>query len=129
MWLFGSSRELPARLEEYNLSEEETSLASLLLEAGQEHLFANWPSPADRAGATRFFSTIRALEASYPGGMRAYASTARKLLAEAKDGLNPLDGWTPRPPAGEVRHMGQSMGCDMWGRVGKSVSVCRTRVI
>ncbi|KAF3661124.1 UDP-sugar pyrophosphorylase [Capsicum annuum] len=45
---------------------------------------------------------IAKLNSSYPGGLAAYITTARELLADSKAGKNPYDGFTPSVPLGEV---------------------------
>mmetsp|Transcript_8573 Transcript_8573/g.25264 ORF Transcript_8573/g.25264 Transcript_8573/m.25264 type:complete len:657 (-) Transcript_8573:608-2578(-) len=84
------------------LTFEELRLASDLVAAGQNHLFASWP-PAGKQDADkkRFFAQVAQLNAKYPGGLKAYHTNAVKLLAEAKEGKNPLEGWTPEVPSGE----------------------------
>ena len=37
---------------------------------------------------------------SLPGGLKQYVENARKLLAESKAGVNPLEGWSPAVPDG-----------------------------
>ena len=49
---------------------------------------------------------VNQLESSYPGGVAAYIRNARKLLADSKAGVNPLDGWTPSVPTGEKADFG-----------------------
>ncbi|CAM9480370.1 unnamed protein product, partial [Phaeothamnion confervicola] len=99
------------------LNDEEIRLAQILLSAGQEHLFKDWTQlgSIDDDRKHNFFSQARKaplwllchmpplFSCTYPapGGLATYLSRARTLLAEAKAGLNPLDGWTPSVPAGE----------------------------
>lgn len=74
---------------------------AMLGELGQNHLFSSWP--ADAAGSKdeeRFFRQVAQLDAAYPGGLRAYITNSRKLLADSKEGVNPLEGWTPSVPTG-----------------------------
>ena len=40
------------------------------------------------------------LDGSYPGGLPAYVATARKLLADSRDGRNPFEGYSPSVPQG-----------------------------
>ena len=85
------------------LSSEEMNLASLLLSLGQQHLFSTWEKPSKNDELKhQFFRQVKELHESYnvPGGLAAYISNARKLLQSAKDGENPLAGWTPEVPTG-----------------------------
>lgn len=53
------------------------SLATLLVENGQEHLFASWAAPGtDDAKKHAFFAQVKRLHESYPapGGLAAYIS-------------------------------------------------------
>lgn len=70
-----------------------------LLSNGQEHLFADWDAPGinDEAKAAFLQSLVR-INRSYPGGLFGYISNARKLLAEAKTGDNPFEGFVPHQP-------------------------------
>ena len=92
------------------MSLDDTSVEALLLKAGQAHLFAEMPAPSSRAGdesqKQRFFAQVRQLDSTYPGGIAAYISNARQLLADSKAGVNPLDGWAPSVPAGEKFEFG-----------------------
>ena len=85
------------------LSTEEQVLANLLLSLNQQHLFTNWEAPGKNDQQKHeFFSQVKELHESYkvPGGLAAYISNAKVLLESAKNGENPLDGWTPEVPTG-----------------------------
>ena len=85
------------------LSTEELGLADLLLSIDQHHLFSKWELPGSNDDKKHaFFSQIKELHESYnvPGGLRAYIANAKKLLESAKNGENPLAGWTPEVPTG-----------------------------
>ena len=73
----------------------------------QEHLFEGWPQPCPAGDRKRFFKQLGQLNASYPGGVAAYVESARKLLADSKAGVNPLDGWIPTVPTGESLEFGR----------------------
>ncbi|KAL1508677.1 hypothetical protein AB1Y20_004772 [Prymnesium parvum] len=80
---------------------DQLALTALLKELGQEHIFDGWPPPGEAsADKERFFDQVAQLDASYPGGLRAYVTNGRKLLADSKSGVNPLDGWIPSVPTG-----------------------------
>ena len=83
-----------------NLSSQDQSLVlSLTTELGQQHLFAN--CPPDHFGEV--VNQLReADDVLAPGGLRDYIFRGRKLLAESKSGLNPLDGCEVSVPAGVV---------------------------
>lgn len=78
---------------------QEQTLIENLLKAGQGHLFADWDAPDinDEAKAA-FLQSLAHINSSYPGGLAGYISNARKLLAEAKEGKNPFDGFVPHQP-------------------------------
>ncbi|KAH9307627.1 hypothetical protein KI387_035538, partial [Taxus chinensis] len=90
------------------LSASQIKLAKMLMEEQQEHLFAHWPElGSDDEKKKSFFDQVEKLDASYPGGLRAYIHNARQLLADSKAGKNPFDGFTPSVPAGEVLSYGE----------------------
>ena len=77
----------------------EQELIQKLLDAGQDHLFANWDEPGTNDEAkTAFLATLSRIDTSYPGGLTGYITNARKLLAEAQKGENPFDGFVPHQP-------------------------------
>jgi hypothetical protein len=97
----GGSRHEESELRLDALSAEEARLAALLIAAGQQHVFADWPPAGEEsAGKRSFFAQAAALDKAYPGGLGAYLANGRKLLAAARLGANPLEGWTPAPPEG-----------------------------
>jgi UDP-sugar pyrophosphorylase len=80
-------------------NEAEQRLIQTLLDAGQEHLFADWDEPGTNDDAkAAFLATLSRVDTSYPGGLTGYISNARKLLAEAKEGNNPFEGFVPEQP-------------------------------
>lgn len=84
-------------------SQQEAALYDMLMGLGQEHLFQDWPAAGqeeDRKHA--FFHQVAQLDGSYPGGIAAYVTKARRLLASAVAQENPFDGMTPSVPDGEV---------------------------
>jgi UDP-sugar pyrophosphorylase len=89
------------RMDVLNLTKNKTEQALIaeLLQAGQEHLFAGWDVPGvceeDKAA---FLTSLTRINDSYPGGLTGYISNARKLLAEAKAGGNPFEGFVPHQP-------------------------------
>jgi len=74
-------------------------LLKLLLDDGQSHLFANWDPPGQNDDAKHtFFEQLERVHANYPGGIPAYTANARRLLAQARDQVNPFEGFTPQQP-------------------------------
>ncbi len=51
--------------------------------------FENW------GNSPRYFLQVTALEANYPGGIRAYVKNARELLRSSAAGENPFAGMKP----------------------------------
>ncbi len=88
-------------MELHNLTDkkEEQALITQLLNANQGHLFTGWDAPGitDEAKAA-FLQRLSRINTSYPGGLSGYISNARKLLAEAKTGANPFEGFVPHQP-------------------------------
>ncbi|KAL3919700.1 MAG: hypothetical protein SGPRY_005536 [Prymnesium sp.] len=85
------------------------AVASLLVELGQTHLTDCWPSlPEEHPDKARFYAQLEQLDASYPGGLTAYVTNARKLLADSKAGTNPLEGWIPSVPTGTSLEFGSA---------------------
>ena len=85
------------------LSEDERKLVIMLLSENQQHLFDKWDPPGVHDNEKHlFFETIDRLHKSYniPGGLAAYLNSAKTLLANARLGLNPLEGWIPEVPTG-----------------------------
>lgn len=70
-----------------------------LLDAGQGSLFAGWDAPGtnDEAKAA-FLASLTRIDSSYPGGLTGYIANARNLLAEARRGSNPFEGYIPEQP-------------------------------
>lgn len=78
---------------------DEQALIAELLANGQEHLFADWDAPGTSEDAkAAFLRSLARINRSYPGGLTGYISNARKLLAEAKVGANPFEGFIPEQP-------------------------------
>eukprot|EP01033_Poteriospumella_lacustris_P011483 gene11484-8171_t len=95
--------ELPEKLRDnYSLlTEQEKELTAKLLQLGQHHVFAQWDPPGTQDDAKhRLLTQLSALDSNCVGGLEGYLSRARKLLAAARAGENPFDGWTPSVPSG-----------------------------
>ncbi len=84
-----------------NLTDKKANpvLIAALFSENQEHLFTDWDEPGinDEAKAA-FLQSLTHINESYPGGLTSYISNARKLLAEAKSGANPFEGFIPHQP-------------------------------
>lgn len=109
-WNHSSPSTMASLKEEYlsNLTESQKTLLQKLNsdELGQSHLFEGWGSlsSADRKAVAE---QIEALDKAYNnGGLAGYIGNARKLLANSKNGVNPLDGWEPNVPEGATFELG-----------------------
>merc|ERR1711865_950917 len=70
---------------------------------GQGHLFSGWSTPGvDDQLKVEAVKQLMMCNSAYPGGLDQYAQNARSLLAQSAAGANPLDGYVPCIPAGEV---------------------------
>ena len=72
-------------------------------------------------------ASLLALHKSYPleDGLLSYVSNARELLKASKEGKNPLEGWAPSVPKGEVLELGsqkfkelEAKGLELVGKTG-----------
>ncbi len=81
------------------LTGEQQELINTLVENGQAHLFEGWDGPgmAD-AEKDAFLDSLAKIDSNYPGGLVGYIKNSRKLLAEAKEGKNPFEGFVPEHP-------------------------------
>lgn len=80
-------------------SAEALALVQALIEAGQEHLFQMWGPPGTLVKRkTDFLNQLLHANGSYPGGLLNYISNARRLLADARKGANPFEGYIPEAP-------------------------------
>ena len=70
------------------------ALTSLLVGAGQTHLFEGWDL-AEEDKVEAFFDQLQKLEDVYPGGLVAYVNQAKRLLQASKRGDNPFEGRFP----------------------------------
>ena len=74
---------------------EEVALTEMLLECGQEHVFAKWVPGAAEASKRAFYEQVRSVEKNYPGGCKAYTANARELLRSSAAGENPFANMKP----------------------------------
>jgi len=108
------------------LSPEEVALADMLVDIGQGHLFESWsPAGEDDDAKHAFFAQVKLLNSSYAaGGLPGYVRNARGLLAAARDGANPLDGWTPSVPEGVVLEPGTPRYAELEAAGAPAVARC-----
>ena len=102
------------------LTEEQQALAISLCskEANQTHLFEKWPAPSKVSSPSSeatnkvkigMMEKLLNMDKAYPtGGLLGYISNAKDLLEKSKNGVNPLDGWSPHVPQGETFELGTS---------------------
>lgn len=82
-----------------SLTGEQQELINTLVEHGQQHLFAGWDGPGTAdAAKSAFLDSLEKVNQNYPGGLVGYIRNAKKLLAEAREGQNPFDGFVPEHP-------------------------------
>eukprot|EP00941_MAST-03F_sp_MAST-3F-sp1_P002447 g2447.t1 len=80
-------------------SSQENEMIDLLLEIGQDHLFEAATINIEKT--KKLLAQAKRLDQTYPNGLRAYVSSARKLLAQSRDGVNPYEGFQVKVPEGE----------------------------
>ena len=96
---------------------------------GQSHLldgFRKDPTHPDNIQKVQNLAQqLWKLNGAYPGGLKGYIEKAKKLLQDSKDGVNPLDGWSPAVPEGEKFDLGTDLydateaeGRKLLGKVG-----------
>jgi UDP-sugar pyrophosphorylase len=86
------------------MNQSDIEIVNLLLSLDQSHLFKDWQQMSDD-NKSEFLKQVKSLHASYlpeQGGLGAYIRNSRILLQHAKSGVNPMDGWSPVVPNGEV---------------------------
>lgn len=82
-----------------SLTGSNRELIEKLFDGGQRHLFAEWDAPGTATEEkAAFLASLSKIDDSYPGGLTGYISNARTLLAEAKEGGNPFEGFVPHQP-------------------------------
>ena len=79
---------------------DDAAIVKALDGIGQSHLTSAWTAETAAADKQRFFGQVKMLETAYPGGLRGYVENSRRLLADSKAGVNPLEGWSPSVPEG-----------------------------
>jgi UDP-sugar pyrophosphorylase len=75
----------------------------MLLDQGQAHVLAFWPVKGkDDDQKRRLMRQLSKLDSTYPGGVSAYLTNAKTLLAQSSAGDNVFEGYTPAIPEGIV---------------------------
>ncbi len=78
---------------------DQRALLHAMDELGQGHLFTAWADPGEHdADKKDLLRQLSEADDAYPGGLAAYISNARALLADARAGANPYDGFAPTQP-------------------------------
>ena len=75
-------------------------------EFGQSHLLDGYSQDGDDEKLRGMCQQLLKLDGGYPGGLRSYVQKAKMLLLDSKNGVNPLDGWSPSVPQGESFEIG-----------------------
>mmetsp|Transcript_7309 Transcript_7309/g.16521 ORF Transcript_7309/g.16521 Transcript_7309/m.16521 type:complete len:323 (-) Transcript_7309:31-999(-) len=94
-------------------------------EFGQSHLSDAYRQDGDEEKLRGLCRQLVKLDGGYPGGLRSYVQKAKKLLRDSKEGVNPLDGWSPSVPQGESFEIGtdkqretEARGMELLSKVG-----------
>ena len=87
------------------LSAKQQELLQKLNDGGQSHLFQDFHQ-ASLDSRKALASQLEALDESYPTGILGYTTRAKELLEDSRNGVNPLDGWSPSVPKGEAFEIG-----------------------
>jgi UDP-sugar pyrophosphorylase len=94
-------------------------------EFGQSHLLDAYCQDGDDEKLRGLSQQLLKLDGGYPGGLRSYVEKAKKLLEDSKNGVNPLQGWSPSVPQGESFELGtdkyretEERGMKLLGNVG-----------
>ena len=106
--------------------DEDKNFLRMLCMEDQAHIFDKWEGLGKNDKMKKeCVATLQKLNASYPGGIKAYLSSARTLLADAAKGKNPLEGWIPEVPKGAELTPGthefkakEAIGMNEIGKVG-----------
>ena len=107
------------------LSPSQRDVLYRLYEAGQTHIFKNFINWNPRF-RREFADHLEKLDDAYPnGGIIGYLDNAKKLLENSRQGVNPLEGWEPSVPQGEMFELGtaeysdtEAIGMQELGKIG-----------
>ncbi len=112
------------------LSPSQAKLANKLCKfpTNQPHIFAKWSTETkdDDAKKISLVEQLVRMDKAYPsGGLVGYVKNAKELLEKSKRGENPLEGWVPSVPDGEMFEIGtdnfndfESVGLKEVGKCG-----------
>lgn len=90
---------LLGELEGATFTSAEKEFIFRLIDAGQGHLLEQWDSAGDKTEEKKsLVVNLMTADNAYPGGIAAYIDNARRLLAQAKEMVNPYDGFFPYQP-------------------------------
>lgn len=98
---------IPSRLKKSIkfITDSQFALCRRLCALGQEHLFEPWDAMPP-AGRRKLADQLEKIDKEYTdGGIAGYIDNARALLEKSMAGVNPLDGWVPEVPVGEMFEM------------------------
>ncbi len=118
---------LPENLKDLIPDDAERALLEALCseEFGQSHLLDAFSKDGDSEKLRGLSQQLLKLDGGYTGGLRSYITKAKKLLQNSKNGVNPLDGWSPSVPQGESFELGtdkyretEAKGMELLGNVG-----------
>ena len=118
---------LPENLKELIPDDAQRNLLQDLCseEFGQLHLLDAYSKDGKDEYLRGMCEQLLKLDGGYPGGLRSYIKKAKKLLEDSKNGVNPLDGWSPSVPQGESFELGtdkyretEERGMELLGNVG-----------
>ena len=95
------------------LTPSQQTLAQSLVSMGQSHLFSKWSPPGTNDSMkVELLEKLERMDDAYPSnGLVGYLTNAKSLLEKSRKGDNPLEGWVPSVPQGELFDMGSK---DFW---------------
>ena len=107
-------------------SEERCALVARLGEAGQAHLFEGGEERGvSDALKETLLEKLEGVERNYPGGVCGYIENSRRLLAVARAGENPFEGFVPEQPDrvdvtafDELYDRMEALGAEQFDRAG-----------
>ena len=110
-------------------SPSQAKLANNLCKAptNQPHVFEGWTveSKEDDKKKMELIQQLERMDRAYPsGGLVGYVKNAKELLEKSKRGENPLEGWVPSVPNGEMFEIGTESYDEFEGVGLKEVGKC-----
>jgi len=100
---------LVASLSLFTLAQQDLAKSLCGPLAKQSHIFAHWEASASADGVVKqqLMEQLETMDRSYPsGGLVGYLANARELLDKSRRGVNPLEGWKPSVPTGDMFELG-----------------------